>query len=118
RSLRLVRSQHIRRYAHDMYSTTNTQQHIILRLLKEFWNVHAVELSLQILEQKREVKNYRVAVQLIRRIGTVIETLDEGRDRCDDRVLRGRFIKRAVFAERLAEQSIHKAGMPCLDGRN
>src|SRR4029450_6835213 len=54
--------------------TTCTQQQtpystIVLRLLEESWNVDAVELSLQMLEQKREVKNYRVGVQLICGIG-------------------------------------------------
>ena len=38
-----------------MYSTTDSQQPIALGLLEESWNVDAVELSLQMLEQKREV---------------------------------------------------------------
>ena len=59
--------------------TTCTQQQtpystIVLRLLEESWNVDAVELSLQMLEQKREVENYRVAVQLIGGIGTPVAT--------------------------------------------
>src|SRR5207247_5800517 len=88
----------------------------LLCLFKEVGHVDAVELSLQIFQQKREVQNHNIVVQLICGIWTTIETLNERRDSCDNLGMRGCFIKSTVFAERLAEQKINKASMTCLNG--
>ena len=72
-------------------------------LLEEVRNIDAIELRLEMIEQKRTVENHHVVVQRIGRIRAAIETFDEWQGRFENLRVRDGFIKCPVLTERLAE---------------
>jgi hypothetical protein len=79
-----------------------------LLLLEEVWNIDAIELRLEMFEQKREVENHRVVIKRICRIRAAIETFDEWRDRLDNLCVRCRLIKCAISLRGLASKAFTK----------